>query len=359
MKRSILSRRALVQGAIALTTATASAAGRAATASSSECAGGDSEILGQGNFRYRADRVWGRLDPRKYPVKDCHGISEDRNGRIVLLTNDTHNNLIAYTKAGQLAQAWEKRFPGAHGLDIVNHQGKDQYWITDHTRQVVSVCTADGRELLRVGPEALKSKYPDLSKYHPTNTATLPDGDFFISDGYGSSFVHHFDPKGRYISSFGGKGDAPENLDTPHAVWIDTRSGKPLLLICDREHNVLKWFSLNGEFLRSIDFGATMIDDEPVGAMPSNVAQLPGRFKDHLAIACLWGMVLILDGADRVVSAVGGVPPVYADGKLQQLENFNYTFGHPHDVCVDAAGALYVAQWGSNRSYPIKLELLS
>jgi hypothetical protein len=292
-------------------------------------------------------------------VKDCHGISEDRNGRIVLLTNDTHNNLIAYSKAGQLAQAWENRFPGAHGFDIVDHQGEDQYWITDHTRQAVSVCTADGRELLRVDPETLKSKYPDLSKYHPTNTATLPDGDFFISDGYGSSFVHHFDPKGRYISSFGGKGDAPENLDTPHAVWIDTRSGKPLLLVCDREHNALKWFSLNGELLRSINFGAMMVDDELVGAMPCNVAQLGARFKDHLAIACLWGMVLILDGADRVVSAVGGMPPVYNDGKLQQLENFNYTFGHPHDVCVDAAGALYVAQWGSNRTYPIKLDPVS
>src|SRR5262249_4214549 len=155
--------------------------------------------------------------------------------------------------------------------------------------QAVSVCTADGRELLSVGPEGLKSKYPDLSKYHPTNTATLPDGDFFISDGYGSSFVHHFDPKGRCISSFGGKGDAPENLDAPHAVWIDHRFGKPLLLVCDREHNALKWFSLNGELLRSINFGVMMIDDELVGAMPCNVAQLAGRFKDHLAIACLWG----------------------------------------------------------------------
>jgi hypothetical protein len=34
------------------------------------------------------------------------------------------------------------------------------------------------------------------------------------------------------------------------------------------------------------------------------------------------------------------MPPVYNDGKLQQLENFNYTFAHPHDVCVDATGAL-------------------
>ena len=67
-------------------------------------------------------------------------------------------------------------------------------------------------------------------------------------------------------------------------------------------------------------------------------------------------MVLILDGADRVVSVVGGLPPLYVEGKLSQLDNFNYTFNHPHDLCVDAAGAIYVAQWGSNRTYPIKLD---
>lgn len=352
------SRRTLLgQGAIALGGIVA-AAGGAADASTArgrdeQCGG---EILGQGKFRYRARRLWGRLDRGKYPVRDCHGISEDRDGRIVLLTNDTHNNLIAYGKSGSLSRAWEHRFPGAHGLDIVDHQGEDRYWITDHTRQVVSVCTADGTEILHVGPESLRAKYPDLTKYHPTNTATLPSGEFFISDGYGSSFVHHFDPTGRYISSFGGIGDGPEHLATPHAVWIDTRSGKPLLLICDRGHNALKWFSLDGKFLRTIDFGAITIDDEPVGLMPCNVAQLGGRYKDHLAVSGLWGMVLILDGADRVVSAVGGLPPAYVHGKLKQLVNFNYTFCHPHDLCVDESGAIYVAQWGSNRTYPIKLE---
>src|SRR5580704_13584219 len=61
----------------------------------------DGEILGQGNFRYRAHRFWGRLDRHKYPVRDCHAIAEDRLGRIVMLTNDTHNNLIAYDKTGK------------------------------------------------------------------------------------------------------------------------------------------------------------------------------------------------------------------------------------------------------------------
>jgi hypothetical protein len=318
-----------------------------------ESCGYDGEVLGQGDFRYRANRHWGLLDRSQHPVKDCHGITEDRNGRVVLLTNDTHNNLIAYDKSGKFLSAWENRFPAAHGFDITDQQGEDRYWITDHDVQCVSLCTSDGHELRRVGPSALASQYPDLSKYHPTNSAVTTDGDFYISDGYGSSFVHHFDPEWRYISSFGGTGSAPSNLSTPHAVWIDTRSGKPSLLVCDRGNEMLKWFSMSGELLRVV----------PVpGAQPSNVAPF-GGYKDshasgHLAIASLNGMILILDGSDRVVSAVGGEPPVYVDGKLQPMQVFNYTFNHPHDVYVDSTGALYVAQWWSNQSYPIKLELI-
>jgi peptidylamidoglycolate lyase len=357
--RQLLSRRSLLGG----TSTTFAAAGlvaldRAASAldltnsqkANEECEG---ELLGQDPFQYRAFRRWGLLDRAQYPVKDCHGIAEDRNGRIVLLTNDTHNNLIAYDKAGTLIQAWEKRFPAAHGFEIEDHRGEDRYWITDHDVQCVSVCTADGRELRRTGPEALAAKYSDLNKYHPTNSAVMPDGDFFISDGYGSSFVHHMDPQGKYIASFGGRGDAPSNLNTPHAVWIDARSGRPSLLVCDRGNEMLKWFSLSGELEQVV----------PVpGAQPSNVAPFNGpsnsQSKSHIAIASLNGMILILDGSNRVVSVVGGEPPQYVDGKLKPLQVFNYTFNHPHDVYADSTGALYVAQWWSNQIYPLKLKRL-
>jgi hypothetical protein len=225
------------------------------------------------------------------------------------------------------------------------------------------MCSADGRELRRLNADAVASKYPDLTKYHPTNTAVMPDGDFFVSDGYGSSFIHHFDPDWRYISSFGGLGDGPANLNGPHAVWIDWRSGKPQLLVCDRGHNMLKWFSPEGQLSRIIKLpNPDSLSSDPSGPMPSNVARFGGyrdaKHSDHLAVACLNGMILILDGEDRVVSVVGGKPPVYREGELQPIEVFNYTFAHPHDVYADAEGALYVVQWWSGQTYPMKLEPL-
>ena len=100
-----LSRRSLLtRGSATLATAAMALAPNKATwattrqpDSAKVCEG---EILGQGDFRYRANRFWGVLDRQRYPVQDCHGISEDRHGRIVTLTNHARNNLIAYEKGG-------------------------------------------------------------------------------------------------------------------------------------------------------------------------------------------------------------------------------------------------------------------
>ena len=71
------------------------------------------------------------------------------------------------------------------------------------------------------------------------------------------------------------------------------------------------------------------------------------------------GFLTILDLHDKVVSNPGGAPPEYgADGKLQPLRQTSALFKHPHGLMVDAEGSIYVAQWNSGQTYPIKLERL-
>lgn len=330
-----------------LTTAAAAATGLAVHGASRpvHAAPVGDEVLGHGRFRYRLVPGWGRLDRAQVPVEDCHAITENREGQIVLLTNDKRNNIVVYRKDGTFVSKREERFPAAHALEFqVDRRGDELLWVTDHQMSVISLLTPDGRELKRLNPDVLSAKYPDLTRYHATNVAVMKDGDFFISDGYGSHYIHHFDPDWKYIATWGGAGSAPENLRQPHAIYLDTRRGRDELLVCDRANALLKWFSPKGELLRTV----------PVpGSQPSNVAPMADN---HLAIASLNGMILILDGQDRVVSVVGGEPPVYENGTLKPLVNYNTTFNHPHDCYVDGSGALYVAQWNSNRSYPLKFE---
>jgi hypothetical protein len=40
---------------------------------------------------------------------------------------------------------------------------------------------------------------------------------------------------------------------------------------------------------------------------------------------------------------------------LNPLKQVDKLFNHPHDVCVDDEGSIYVAQWASGKVYPYKL----
>lgn len=70
------------------------------------------------------------------------------------------------------------------------------------------------------------------------------------------------------------------------------------------------------------------------------------------------GYVQVLDDEGKVVSTPGGSAPVYEAGHLQPQRKADpaQVFMHPHDVYVDSDESIYVAQWASQRTYPIKLE---
>ena len=69
------------------------------------------------------------------------------------------------------------------------------------------------------------------------------------------------------------------------------------------------------------------------------------------------GYVSILDADLRVVANLAGTPPEYGDdGRLRPMRHREEIFLHPHDLTLDRDGSLYVAQFASNETYPIKLE---
>ena len=67
------------------------------------------------------------------------------------------------------------------------------------------------------------------------------------------------------------------------------------------------------------------------------------------------GYVSVLDRDYRIVSNIGATAPNYVDGKLQPMHEQGGLFQHPHDLVVTADGAIYVPQFASGNTYPIKL----
>lgn len=307
-------------------------------------------VYGHNGMRYRMDNAWSKADPKINPVNDCHEMVQDAKGRILLLTNETKNNVLIYNKSGKLLTTWGHDFPGAHGLTLVNENGTEFLFITDTVKHQVYKTTIDGKLLMTIDVPLETGVYKKAEEFVPTETAVDTNGDFFIADGYGAQYITHYDKDGKLKNFFGGKGEGDEHLDNAHGIVIDRRNSTPTLLITDRTRNCFKRFSMDGKLIEVIK-------------LPGACVCRPVIKGDHLYAAVLRspnlgaensGFTTILDKNNKVVSNIGGTEPVYKDGILQPMAQAEKIFLNPHDVCVDNDENLYVAQWASGKVYPYK-----
>lgn len=310
-------------------------------------------ILGHGDFRYQADPSWGNLDPAKIPVNDCHEMVIDRKGRLFLLTNETKNNVIIYNRSGKCLGTWGHEFPGAHGLTLSDENGEEFLWIADNNRHAVFKTTLDGKVLLELPWPQESEKYTAADQYIPTETAIAPNGDIYVADGYGSQYILHYDPKGNLKNVFGGRGEGNPHFDNAHGICLDTRdSSNPTLLITERKRNQLKRFSLAGDYISHVELPGAYICRPVIHRKNVYLATLVSKMPwDSRS-----GFVTILDEHNQCISVPGGQEPSYQNGVLQPLSQSDNLFQHPHDVCVDDDDNIYVAQWNSGKTYPIRLK---
>ncbi|MEZ4811129.1 MAG: 6-bladed beta-propeller [Allomuricauda sp.] len=308
-------------------------------------------IIGHGSHRYKIDLDWGKLNSKQFPVKDCHEMVQDAKGRIILLTNHTQNNILIYDRSGKLLDSWGHEYPGAHGLTLHDENGTEFLYICDNERHEVIKTTLDGK-VIQIFPYPKETgKYQKKEEYIPTETAIAANGDIYVADGYGAQYITHYDARGNVKNVFGGRGEADHLFNNAHGICIDDRNpNDPILLITARQQNKLKRFALDGTYMSTID-------------LPGAYICRPVIHNKHVYLATIWsgdgsegtGFVSILDENDQLVSAPGGNDPVYQNGVLQPMYQALTIFRHPHDICVDNDENLYVAQWNSWGTYPIKL----
>jgi hypothetical protein len=116
--------------------------------------------------------------------------------------------MVIFDAKGKFVRSWGKDFMGgAHGLHI-HKEGKDEFlYLCDTKRSIVVKTTTKGEEVFTLGypkeSDAYKPKDGKLPVYRPTNLAIAANGDIYVGDGYGSSYVNQYNKRARFIGLSG------------------------------------------------------------------------------------------------------------------------------------------------------------
>ena len=154
----------------------------------------------------------------------------------------------------------------------------------------------------------------------PTDIAWLPDGTFFVADGYGSQFVLRYDKAGKFLSKFGGRSTQPVNpgkFMQAHGIALDTRGPEPLLVCTERIRNEFNWFTLDGVHVRGVYLPGAYVSRPVIAGRHLYSGVCFGAKPDDYRMWQQRGFVTILDDKDQVVSNPGGQAPVYNEGRLR------------------------------------------
>ncbi|HTQ56500.1 MAG TPA: hypothetical protein VMI94_18665 [Bryobacteraceae bacterium] len=302
-------------------------------------------IMGSGEHTYEVTHDWGEL-PAGIKYGNTHGVCEDSQARIYVhhTVNDlseSHDSMVVFDRQGRFVKSWGKEFKGgAHGLHIRKEGGQEFLYLCDTRRALVVKTTLDGEEVFTLGYPKESEFYKldkdgqPATKYSPTNLAIAPNGDIYVGDGYGSSYINQYNSKGGFIRTFGGKGKEPGQLDCPHGITVDLRGPAPRLLVADRANARLQYFTLDGKH------------DGFVGGvnLPCHFGERHGEF----VIPDLGARVTLMDRENKVIMHLGDDSAAKTWGELRKQTRDHFIPGKfvcPHGACFDHEGNILVVEW--------------
>ncbi len=296
-------------------------------------------VLEVGGHRFLWQDDWGR-SPEAPEWGNTHGAVLIRSGGELLFNTDTEAAVVELTPGGELRRRFGKDWKGGlHGMALVVRDGEERLYVAHTALHEVAWMDLEGRVLGRRGWPEECGHYQAAGEYRPTAVAVAGDGSFYVADGYGRGFIHHFAADGAWIRSWGGPGEEPGRFRTPHGVFLHRRQDGERLIVADRENHRLQVFDLEGRFLQEVKAGLR----RPCGVAEWQEGGL-------LVVADLAGRITLLDEDYRLIGHLGDQP----DPSLRARNGVPREvwrpgeFLAPHSACFDREGNLYVLDWLSS-----------
>ena len=270
--------------------------------------------------------------PGNQQLGPCHGGAVIDKAGNIYVTTDTKRGIVVFSAEGKFLRAVGPT--RIHGLEIRDENGVEYIYAARPSDHEVVKLKLDGEQVWAIRFPQEAGIYKDEKGFNPCAVTVAPDGSIFIADGYGSDYVLKFDKDRRFVKAFGGKGEAEGKFKTCHGIGLDTRQGKPLLLVCNRNNNRVEHWDLDGNFVKVIQKNLRM---------PAAV-HIRG---DHAVIPELQGRVTVLDKEGTIAAQVGDNPneKQRANFGLPQDQWKDGICNSPHGASIDKDGNLIVSEW--------------
>ena len=305
-------------------------------------AGAKKPVIGKDDQRYECLHNWGQL-PDSIRWETTHGVVVDEEG-LVYIKHQGHqgktpqDTIVVFDATGKFVRSFGKEiYPGGHGIDM-RKEGSEQFlYLCDRHHREVIKASLKGEVVWKLSYPKEAGVYTKIEEFQPTNVAFALDGGFYVGDGYGSHYIHQYDKDANWVRTWGGAGEEPGKMRTPHGLWLDNRPGRePSLVVADRANARLQYFTLDGKhlsFVNEVLFPAHFDIRGEVLLVPDLHARVSLFGRDNQPIVHLG------DDADWIVEVkkfqVRLEPEKCPPGK----------FIHPHDACFDARGNIFVVEW--------------
>ena len=246
--------------------------------------GGDDRTGG-----YDAVADWWKAAPNhdsNWGWGEIGGVAVDNPDRVIVATwgdqkadlelKDPVTNLIVVAdRNGNIVERWtqwDSIMYWPHQVYINPYDPERHIWVVERDRAQVLKFTNDGSRLvMRIGDpdhprsqeEARANPHPGPYSYGmPAVLAFLPDGSFYLGDGYWNSRIVKYDADGTYLMEWGEFGSGPGQFDLVHGLAVD-RARR--VYVADRANNRLQVFTENGDFIEEwpdIDSPSGIVIDE-------------------------------------------------------------------------------------------------
>ena len=200
-----------------------------------------------GQVAYEFVPNWLTPPPGKETIGNSHGeIGVDSAGNVYVSVQDKNAGIQVYGPDGKFIKSLPLP-PSLHGFVIRKNEEGEFIYAAVLGEQRVIKAKLDGTVVLEIP----KTAFPEAQTAEPlklTNCDVAPNGDIYVVDGYGKSWIFQFDKEGKFKKVFGGP-LPPYNFKNAHKIFIDPRFSPPRIFVCDRGNNRMLHLDLDGKII--------------------------------------------------------------------------------------------------------------